>query len=123
MTRLKNNQFVLKQIKQNFKDLPKHLDIFEIADRYVPKNDALKNSAYSKILDTFYKFDLKGYKTDGNFNNMFDDSLHTFYGAHCDFFVTNDERCNYKAKKTFERLGIATRVIKSSEYKEVINCF
>ena len=103
-------------------DLPKHLDIFEIADRYVPQNDALKNSAYSKILDTFYKFDLKGYKTDGNFNNMFDDSLHTFYGAHCDFFVTNDERCNYKAKKTFERLGITTKVIKQKEYEEIINC-
>jgi hypothetical protein len=65
-----------------------------------------------QILDTFYKYDLKGYKTDGNFNNMFDDSLHTFYAAHCDLFVTKDERCNYKAKKTYERLGITTTVIK-----------
>ena len=122
ITKLKNNQAAMKQVMQNLKDFPKHLDIFELADLYTPQNDALKNSAYSKILDTFYKFDLKGYKTDGNFNNMFDDSLHTFYGAHCDFFVTNDERCNYKAKKTFERLGITTKVIKPKEYEEIINC-
>lgn len=120
INRLKNNQVFLQQIRQNFKDLPKHLDIFEIANQYAPKNNSSKNKAYLKILDTFYKFDLKGYKTDGNFNNMFDDSLHTFYAAHCDFFVTNDERCNYKAKKTYERIGISTIVIKAQEYNEIL---
>lgn len=122
MSRLKSNQVMLRQVKQNLKDFPKHLDIFEMADQYAPKDDSLKNKAYSKILDTFYKYDLKGYKTDGNFNNMFDDSLHTFYAAHCDFFVTNDDRCKYKAKKTYERLGILTKVIKSNEVDLIKRC-
>lgn len=79
----------------------------------------LRNQKQVKIIETFYKYDLKGYKSDGNFNNMFDDSLHTFYGAHCNFFVTNDDRCKYKAEKTYERLQIKTIVIKASEYNRI----
>jgi hypothetical protein len=122
MNKLKNNKEMLKSIKENFKDLPKHLDIFELSDLYGPKSKTSENSNYSKLIETFYKYDLKGYKSDGNFNNMFDDSLHTFYGAHCEFFVTNDDRCKYKAEETYKRLKIKTRVIKANEYKEIKNC-
>ena len=122
MNKLKNNKQMLKSIKENFKDLPKHLDIFVLSDLYGPKSKTSENSNYSKLIETFYKYDLKGYKSDGNFNNMFDDSLHTFYGAHCDFFVTNDDRCKYKAEETYKRLKIKTRVRKANEYKEIKNC-
>ena len=50
---------------------------------------------------------------------MFDDSLHTFYGAQCDYFVTNDNRCKYKAEKTYERLKIKTIAIKANEINRV----
>ena len=119
ISKLKNNKEYMKSIRQNFKDLPKHLDIFEISDLYAPKENYLENRNYSKVLDTFYKYDLKGYKTDANFNNMFDDSLHTFYAAHCNFFVTNDDRCKYKAEKTYERLKVKTIVIRANEYEKI----
>jgi hypothetical protein len=112
----------MNALKNKFKDLPKHLDIFEISDLYAPKNKISENENYSKVLEIFYKFDLKGYKTDANFNNMFDDSLHTFYGAHCDFFITNDDRCQYKAIKTYERLNIMTKVIKADKIEQIKNC-
>jgi hypothetical protein len=47
---------------------------------------------------------------------MIDDALHTFYGAHCDFFITNDDKCQYKAQKTYERLGLNTEVLIASEF-------
>lgn len=119
MHSLKNNKEILKAIKGNFNNLPKHLYIFEIADLYGPKSKTSKNESYSKVIETFYKYDLKGYKTDGNFNNMFDDALHTFYGAQCDFFVTNDDRCKYKAEKTYKRLKIKTIVINAKDYKQI----
>lgn len=121
INKLKNSREYLNSIKQNFNELPKHLDIFELSELHAPKNKYVKNEAYSKILDVFYKYDLKGYKTDANYNNMFDDSLHTFYAAHCDFFVTNDDRCKYKAEKTYERLKINTIVIKADEYMKMKN--
>ncbi|MCC5937541.1 MAG: hypothetical protein JJU34_09675 [Lunatimonas sp.] len=113
MSKLQSNKEMLKTIQSNFKDLPKHLDIFEISNLYEPKSS--ENPIYQKVVETFYKYDLKGYKSDGNFNNMFDDSLHTFYAAHCEFFITNDDRCKYKAEKTYERLGLETVVIKADQ--------
>jgi hypothetical protein len=122
LTKHRNNPEMLKSIKSNFEGLPKHLDIFEISELYEPKSKTSENNAYSKIIETFYKYDLQGYKTDSNFNNMFDDALHTFYASHCDFFITNDDRCKYKAEKTFEKLKIKTQVIKAEEYEKIKNC-
>ena len=86
--------------------------------KYLKEND---NELYYKVVETFYKYDLEGYKTDSNFNNMFDDGLHTFYAAHCDVFITNDDRCKYKAEKTYEKLHIKTLVIKSNEIEKIKN--
>ncbi len=119
LSKMKNNQGMIKAIKGNFKNLPKHLDIFEISDLYEPKSKSSENENYSKLIEIFYKYDLKGYKSDGNFNNMFDDSLHTFYGAQCDFFITNDDRCKYKAEKSYEKLKIETVVIKAFEIEQL----
>jgi hypothetical protein len=83
-------------------------------------NKTSNNSAYSKIIDTFFKYDISGYKSDGSFNNMFDDALHSFYAAHFDYFITNDERCKYKAERTFEKLAIKTKVITIKEIDALV---
>lgn len=115
MGRVKKNKELMKSIRSSFNDLPKHLELTDIFDAFTPNNKTSDNQIYSRIIDIFFKFDLAGYKTDGHFNNMFDDSLHTFYAAHFDFFITNDDRCKYKAEKTYEKLKIKTKVIKISE--------
>lgn len=115
LNKIKNKPELIKAVQSNFKDLPKHLELTDILDACTPVNKTNDNVLYSKVIETFYKFDLSGYKTDGHFNNMFDDALHTFYGAHFDTFITNDDRCNYKAKKTYERLKIQTKVFKIDE--------
>ncbi|KFF21451.1 hypothetical protein [Chryseobacterium sp. JM1] len=119
---LKGNKDVVNYIRKN-DEVPNHLklDFFSIADAYKPKFEIKKNDneSYYKVIEIFYQFDLQGYKTDANFNNMFDDGLHTFYASHCDVFITNDERCKYKAEKTFEKLNINTLVIKSNEIDKI----
>lgn len=119
LKKLKNNQGFTAALRNQFKDLPIHLDLTDIYDVFTPNTKTGNNVMYSKILETFYKFDLAGYKTDSNFNNMFDDSLHTFYAAHFDYFITNDERCRYKAQKTYNKLGILTQVITSNEISKI----
>jgi hypothetical protein len=113
--KIRNNKELIKSVNSNFKDLPKHLELTDIFDAYTPKHKTSENSMYSKVIDVFFKYDLAGYKGDGHFNNMFDDALHTFYAAHFDYFITNDDRCKYKAEKTYEKLKIKTRVIKINE--------
>lgn len=119
LNKIKNNKELIESVNANFIDLPKHLELTDIFDACTPKNKTSENPMCSKIIDTFFKYDLAGYKTDGHFNNMFDDALHTFYAAHFDIFITNDDRCNYKAKKTYEKLKIETRVIKIDEIKTI----
>lgn len=116
MHRLQKNSNLLAMVKQSIQEKPKYLDIDTVNDQFPPKNEVSKNDLYSKIIDVYFRFDLKGYKTDDRFPNMFDDALHTFYGAHCDFFITNDDKCQYKAKKTYERLGINTEVLTAKEF-------
>ncbi|WHT39700.1 hypothetical protein QNH98_03180 [Myroides sp. mNGS23_01] len=118
----KKNKDFIKNIHSNFKDLPKHLELTDIFDVYTPEIKTSENIVYSKVLDIFFKFDFAGYKSDGHFNNMFDDALHTFYASHFDFFITNDDRCKYKAEKTFEKLNIKTKVLKIAEL-EIIKKF
>lgn len=121
---LKNNKDVVNYIRNN-DQIPKHLknDFFSIANTYKPKFEIKDNDneLYYKVIETFYTYDLQGYKSDANFNNMFDDGLHTFYASHCDVFITNDDRCKYKAEKTFEKLNIKTLVIKSNEINKLKN--
>lgn len=115
LNKLKNNKELIKSINPNFKELPKHLQLTDIFDVYTPNIKTSDSTLYSKTIDAFFKFDLAGYKSDGHFNNMFDDSLHTFYAAHFDYFITNDDRCKYKAEKTYSKLKIKTKVIKIDE--------
>jgi hypothetical protein len=117
--KMKKNKELIKSINSNFKDLPKHLELTDIFDAYTPENKTSDNSMYSRIIDVFFKYDLSGYKSDGHFNNMFDDALHTFYAAHFDYFITNDDRCKYKAEKTFDKLKIMTKVIKIGEIETI----
>lgn len=122
LNKIKNNKELIKSVHSNFKDLPKHLELTDIFDAYTPNNKTSDNKMYSNIIDVFFKYDLAGYKSDGHFNNMFDDGLHTFYASHFDYFITNDDRCKYKAEKTFHKLKINTKVIKINEIDTIKNC-
>lgn len=121
LNRVKNNKEIIKSVQTNLKDIPKHLELMDIFDAYTPNNKTSDNIMYSKVHDVFFKYDFAGYKSDGHFNNMFDDALHTFYASHFDFFLTNDDRCKYKAEKTFERLNIKTKVLKIEEIEIIRN--
>lgn len=119
--KVKNNRQLLKSINLNPKDLPKHLELTDVFDSYTPtsKNIVTDNPIYSSVINTFCKYDLSGYKSDGHFNNMFDDALHTFYASHFDYFITNDDRCKYKAEKTYNKLRIKTKVITISQINTI----
>jgi hypothetical protein len=111
MNKLQKDQKLLKMAKQTLQGNPKYLSLDTIVDQVTPKSEVSKNESYGKIIDVFYRYDLMGYKTDSRFQNMGDDALHTFYGAQCDYFITNDDKCQYKSQKTYERLGITTEVL------------
>ncbi len=98
----------------------KYLEMDTIIDDHLPNmsESTSKNFAYRDIFDVFLRCDLKGYKSDNMFTNMIDDGLHTFYASYCDVFITNDDKCHYKAIKTYERLKLRTKVFTAKEFIE-----
>lgn len=116
MAKLKQQQIMFKEIDKSITELPNYLKFDEIWEKYTPRNKTSDNPAYQKILNTYFKIDFRGYKADDKFSNMLDDSLHVFYGAHCDYFITMDDKCHYKATETYHILGINTRVMKPNEF-------
>ncbi len=95
---------------------PSQLTWDELWEQSKPEFKESSNPAYDKIIDLFITADLKGYRQDEKFANLIDDALHTFYAAHCNYFITIDGRCYDKAKKVFQKLKIATVVMKPDEF-------
>jgi len=66
--------------------------------------------------------DMMGYKSDklpkptDSMQNILNDAQHSFYAAHCDFFVVQDKGLAAKTKVLFEELKISTTVISPSEF-------
>lgn len=104
--------------KHEIKQALKNLDMDAEMEKYAPKTKTSENPWYDKITDAYSKIDFKGYKSDREFSNMMDDARHTCYGAYCSFFITNDDRCHYKANEVYKQLGIGTLVMKPQEFVE-----
>lgn len=120
LNKYRQNLQLIKTVNKLSPDLPKYLDMDAIFEKVEIKKNTGVESAYDKFFDIFFRFDLKGYKSDSQFPNMIDDALHSYYAAQCEYFVTNDDRCKYKAEKTFERLKISTAVLTARDFAETI---
>jgi hypothetical protein len=89
-------EFAEVSLKNYFGDkIPSRFDIF---------------TNYYRVLDYF------GYYRDKVFKNMIQDSFHAYYGAHCDFFVTDDDNTYHKAKVIYEHFNIETVVCKTNKF-------
>lgn len=118
-TKLKFPQIrnMISEIDKN-SDIPKYLtwdDAWSIAEDYLPSYNT-SNKLYDRVIDLYLKTDLKGYKSDEKYANLVDDSLHVFYAAHCDYFITNDSLCLDKAIATYKSLKIKTQVLNPSDF-------
>lgn len=80
---------------------------------------SFKNKTPSR-LDTFTTYytllDFLGYYRDKVFKNMLQDSFHAYYGAYCDFFVTDDINTYHKAKAIYNYFNIGTVVCRTHEF-------
>ncbi|NOT52662.1 MAG: hypothetical protein HOP10_15470 [Chitinophagaceae bacterium] len=114
--KLKKQAGLFKEIDKNMKNIPTYLNFDESWELHSNKSKISDNPVYQKITSVYQKIDFKGFKSDEKFSNMIDDSLHVFYAAHCDFFVTIDDKCMYKAGKTYEELKINTIVLSPEDF-------
>ncbi|MCA0335242.1 MAG: hypothetical protein LCH44_14995 [Bacteroidetes bacterium] len=70
--------------------------------------------------------DMIGYKSDNlpkptdNMQNIQNDAEHSFYSAHCDYFVVIDKKLTIKTKVLFKEFNIPTVVISPKEFIDTI---
>jgi hypothetical protein len=74
-----------------------------------------------RFMTTFSNLDMIGYrpdKFDKGYTNFFNDIQHSFYAAHCDYFVTNDTRTLEKARLIYSKESISTKALTPKEFLE-----
>ena len=84
-----------------------------------------QNQDSAKITTRFMNLDMLGYGydklTDKNqYNNLFNDARHCYYGSLADFFLTADKKTFKKATAVYNDLGIKTKVMKPKEFVDWI---
>lgn len=119
--KMKNQAKMFKELDKSMSGIPSQLDFDAAWETQAAKTKTSDNPIYQRVTDTYFRIDFKGFKSDERFSNMIDDALHVFYGAHCDYFVTLDDKCHYKANETYKHLGIQTKVLKPKDFVEMMN--
>lgn len=84
------------------------------------KNSNKNASRFDYFSNYYIQLDMFGYHKDKKIPNLIDDATHSFYGAHTDIFVTDDDNTNMKSKALYKQLNISTEVIYSDEFFSAI---
>ena len=70
----------------------------------------------------YLMLDMIGYKTDklpkatDNLQNIQADGEHSFYGGHCDYFVSMDKKLGVKSKVLYNEFNIDTKIIEPKDF-------
>jgi len=73
-------------------------------------------SRFDYFINYYISLDTFGFYKDSKLPNLIDDATHAYYGAYCDFFVTEDDNTYNKAKAVYEKFNIKTKVCKAQEF-------
>lgn len=106
--------------------LPKTI-IGKSFDELLPKYDGktAKNKDYTDIINLYMQLDYFGFNPDklsekNQWDNLFRDSLHCFYGAHCDYYITNETKAIKKSLTVYKKLNITTQVLTPNDFIKII---
>ncbi|MFC2152688.1 hypothetical protein ACFLSE_09180 [Bacteroidota bacterium] len=116
---------VIKQINLFLNSIKENLTFQELVKlAFVNRKEKYTRFEYFKV--AYIILDLIGYKRDRlrkkihSVKNIIADSEHSFYGAHCDYFVAIDKNLLLKSKVLYSEFNISTTVL---TFKEFIDIF
>jgi hypothetical protein len=88
-------------------------------------NSIIRENQKPSLLHYFHQYylllDEFGFKKDQRFPNLMDDAAHSYFGAHCDVFVTNDNNTYHKSKAVYDYLNLSTKVCFPEELEQIIH--
>lgn len=83
------------------------------------RSNGYRHSIYEHYLFSYLLVDFIGYRSEKptkDVEYLLHDAEHSFYGAHCDYFITNKERVGVKSKILYQKFHISTEVLQVDEF-------
>jgi len=118
---------VFDNIDEILKSLGVQQTTMELSDFVVKQLKKDKATIYDEFTTLYLCLDIIGYKSDklskpmNTMTNITNDGLHSFYGAHCEYLVTDDKNLTRKSKAIYHKLEMPTKVLSTSEFVESFN--
>jgi hypothetical protein len=117
--------FNVKQLDE----LIRMINMFQSLDDFLKFGLSLRTSPTDIIsyidqyITAYMSLDLISYYPDsmrevGNYENLFNDSMHSAYGSLCDVFITNDNKCFHKSRFLFEYFNCNSKLIRTCRIKD-----
>lgn len=87
--------------------------------------DKSKIPFYDFYLQSYSMLDMLGFSKDGlssknSYNNIFNDSLHSYYARYCDYLVTEDDGLIKKSRLLYDKFQDATKILTVDEFIDQI---
>ena len=87
--------------------------------------DKSKIPFYDFYLQAYSMLDILGYSKDelskkNSYNNIFNDSLHSYYARYCDYLVTEDEGLKRKSRILYNRCENSTSIVTVEEFIKLV---
>lgn len=110
---------------EDFKNSPMQKTFTEFVNSSLNPNGDKKVSDYDFLTNAFTSLNILGLDKEKNkkakFMNTLNDAQHSYYGAHCDYVVSDDQGFLLKSKVLYKLLGIGTIVLNTDEFCNSIN--
>ncbi|MBK8296833.1 MAG: hypothetical protein IPK91_06055 [Saprospiraceae bacterium] len=107
----------IKEISKRLKNSILNMTFEEFAENNIKSQFKNKKPSKFDIFTNHYiLLDFLGYQRDKRMKNLIQDAFHAYYGAHCDFFVTDDKNTYHKSKALYEYFNIETIVCNTKEF-------
>lgn len=127
---LGNKLFNIDVNDNNFNELlketPLQKSFLEFVEEIFTHNKSLeKQREYNFFINSYNCLNILGLDKEENkkvvFSSFQNDAQHAYYGAHCQYLVSEDKQLLLKAKILYKLLGIETKVLNFEEFEELIN--
>lgn len=122
---LMKSQEPIKLIDDVLKASPINKNFDELSTIDKTGKNEINSSFYMKYILEFTNLDMSGYHSDklknkNMYSNFSNDTQHSFYGGHCDYFITKESKLIEKSNLLYSKYNISTKAIKPKDFVQEI---
>lgn len=109
---------------EDLKNTPIQLSFLEFVQKSMEHSENNEQKEFNFFITAYSSLNILGIDNESNkkakFANTMNDAQHSYYSAHCDYLVSDDEGLLVKSKVLFKLLEIETKVLTVEEFSKQI---